>query len=70
MRAVVMRAFGAPETAEIADLPYPEPGPEEIVVAMRAAGVNYPDLLVVEGRYQHKPPLPFTPGKELAGEVV
>ena len=70
MRAVVMRAFGAPETAEIADLPDPEPGPEEIVVAMRAAGVNYPDLLVVEGRYQHKPPLPFTPGKELAGEVV
>jgi len=70
MRAVVMRAFGAPETAEIADLPDPEPGPGELVVAMRAAGVNYPDLLVVEGRYQHKPPLPFTPGKELAGEVV
>lgn len=70
MRAVVMRAFGAPETAEIVDLPNPEPGPGELVVAMHAAGVNYPDLLVVEGRYQHKPPLPFTPGKELAGEVI
>lgn len=70
MRAVVMRAFGAPETAEIVELPDPEPGPGELVVAMRAAGVNYPDLLVVEGRYQHKPPLPFTPGKELAGEVI
>lgn len=70
MRAVVMRAFGAPETAETVNLPDPEPGPGEIIVAMRAAGVNYPDLLVVEGRYQHKPPLPFTPGKELAGEVL
>lgn len=70
MRAVLMRAFGSPETAEIAELPDPEPGPGELVVAMHAAGVNFPDLLVVEGRYQHKPPLPFTPGKELAGEVI
>jgi len=70
MRAVVMRAFGPCETAEVVELPDPEPGPGEIVVGMRAAGVNYPDLLVVEGRYQHKPPLPFTPGKELAGEVL
>lgn len=70
MRAMVMREFGAPETAECVDLPDPEPGPGEVVVRMRAAGVNYPDLLVVEGRYQHKPPLPFTPGKELAGEVL
>lgn len=70
MRAVVMRAFGAPETAAIVDLPNPLARPDELVVEMHAAGVNYPDLLVVEGRYQHKPPLPFTPGKELAGVVV
>ncbi|MEQ8817649.1 MAG: NADPH:quinone oxidoreductase family protein [Thalassobaculum sp.] len=70
MRAMVMRGFGPPETAESVELPDPEPGPGEVVVRMRAAGVNYPDLLVVEGRYQHKPPLPFTPGKELAGEVL
>ncbi|MEQ9332353.1 NADPH:quinone oxidoreductase family protein [Thalassobaculum sp.] len=70
MRAMVMREFGPPETAESVELPDPEPGPGEVVVRMRAAGVNYPDLLVVEGRYQHKPPLPFTPGKELAGEVL
>ena len=70
MRAMVMREFGPPETAECVELPDPEPGPGEVVVRMRAAGVNYPDLLVVEGRYQHKPPLPFTPGKELAGEVL
>lgn len=70
MRAVVVSAFGPPEGAVVVDRPEPEPGPGEIVVGVRAAGVNYPDLLVVEGRYQHKPPLPFTPGKELAGEVL
>ncbi|MDF1791539.1 MAG: NADPH:quinone oxidoreductase family protein [Thalassobaculaceae bacterium] len=70
MRAVVMEAFGAPEQAVLKDLPAPVPGPGEVVVRTRAAGVNYPDLLVVEGKYQHKPPLPFTPGKELAGEIV
>jgi len=70
MRAVVMRAFGPPESGEIADLPDPVPGPGEVLIRSRAAGVNYPDLLVIEGRYQHKPPLPFTPGKELAGEVA
>jgi NADPH2:quinone reductase len=64
-----MAAFGAPSTATIEDLPTPEPGKAEVRVAMRAAGVNYPDLLVMTGAYQHKPPLPFTPGKELAGEV-
>jgi len=70
MHAVVMRAFGPAENAEFVELPDPAPGPGEAVVRTRAAGVNYPDLLVVEGRYQHKPPLPFTPGKELAGEVL
>lgn len=70
MRAVVMEAFGAPETALVKDLPSPVAGPGEVVIRNRAAGVNYPDLLVVEGKYQHKPPLPFTPGKELAGEIL
>ncbi len=70
MRAMVMADVGSPEQAELRDLPAPEPGPGEVVVRTRAAGVNYPDLLVIEGRYQHKPPLPFTPGKELAGEIA
>lgn len=70
MRAMVMEAFGAPETGVLQDLPSPTPGPGEVIVRTRAAGVNYPDLLVVEGKYQHKPPLPFTPGKELAGEIA
>lgn len=70
MRAVVMEAFGPPETALVKELPSEAPGPGEVLVRARAAGVNYPDLLVVEGKYQHKPPLPFTPGKELAGEIA
>jgi NADPH2:quinone reductase len=70
MRAVVMDAFGRPEDAVLRDLPSPAPGPGEVLVRTRAAGVNYPDLLVMEGSYQHKPPLPFTPGKELAGEIA
>jgi NADPH2:quinone reductase len=70
MRAVMMEAFGAPETSVVKDLPSPVLGPGQVAIRTRAAGVNYPDLLVVEGKYQHKPPLPFIPGKELAGEIT
>ncbi len=70
MRAVMMEAFGAPQTAVVKDMPSPVPGPDQVAIRTRAAGVNYPDLLVVEGKYQVKPPLPFIPGKELAGEIT
>lgn len=69
MKAVVARAFGPIERLEVADLPDPVPGPGEVVVDVVAAGVNYPDLLVVGGKYQILPKLPFTPGKEAAGIV-
>ncbi|MDP6951951.1 MAG: NADPH:quinone oxidoreductase family protein, partial [Alphaproteobacteria bacterium] len=48
----------------------PEPGPDEALVRISHAGVNFPDKLVVEGKYQHKPALPFVPGREIAGEVI
>jgi NADPH2:quinone reductase len=48
----------------------PEPGPNEVVVAVRAASLNFPDLLIVHGRYQIKPPLPFIPGSEFSGEIL
>ena len=70
MKAIVCRAFGAPEALRLETMPDPEPGPGEVAIAAHAIGVNYPDLLVVAGRYQTLPPLPFTPGKELAGIVV
>jgi len=58
-----------PAALRWANLPRPEPSPGEVRVAIRAASLNFPDLLIVQGRYQHKPPLPFVPGAELAGIV-
>lgn len=69
-RAILCRAPGPPEQLVFATLPRPALQPHELRVKIRAAGVNYPDLLQVAGRYQHKPPLPFVPGFEAAGEIV
>jgi NADPH2:quinone reductase len=70
MRAVVVEQFGPVEQATVRELADPQPGPGEVLIETRAIGVNFPDILVMEGRYQVKPPLPFIPGKELAGVVV
>ena len=51
------------------ELPTPEPGPGEVRVAIKAASLNFPDLLIVQNKYQFKPPLPFVPGSEYAGVV-
>lgn len=56
MKAVIVNTFGAVEGLKIVDLPDPVPGPGEVLVEVVAAGVNYPDLLVAEGRYQNRPP--------------
>ncbi|MCB5410289.1 NADPH:quinone oxidoreductase family protein [Pseudogemmobacter faecipullorum] len=58
------------ESASLTELPVPVPGPGEVLVRIRAAGLNFADLLMVQGRYQVRNPLPFIPGLELAGEVV
>ena len=52
------------------ELPDPEPGPGQVLVRVRAVACNFPDILLCQGRYQEKPALPFTPGMEIAGEVV
>jgi NADPH2:quinone reductase len=70
MRAVVCSEFAPIDQLRIEDRPDPTPGPGKVVVAVRAAGVNYVDGLFVQGKYQIKPPLPFTPGGEVAGDVV
>ena len=70
MRAVVCRCYGPPEDLAVEDLADPTPGPGQLVVRVRAAAVNFPDVLLVAGKYQVKIPVPFTPGSELAGEVV
>lgn len=70
MRAVVVARPGDCPRIGIADVPDPHPGPGEVVVDVAAADTNYPDLLVVEGRYQVRPPPPFSPGKGAAGVVA
>jgi NADPH2:quinone reductase len=70
MRALVVEALSNDYSGcHLKDIPTPDPGPGEVRVKVRAASVNFPDLLMTRGEYQHKPPLPFIPGLELAGEI-
>ncbi|KVE25792.1 NADPH:quinone oxidoreductase [Burkholderia singularis] len=69
MRAIVCETFGPPSSLRVAELPSPEPGPKQIVVTTKVASVNFPDALIIEGKYQFKPEPPFVPGCELAGIV-
>ncbi len=70
MRAIRIHQLGGLDALKLEDIPSPEPGPGEIRVAVHAAGVNFADTLMIKGSYQHKPPLPFTPGMEAAGDVI
>jgi NADPH2:quinone reductase len=69
MKAILCKQFGPPETLVFEELPSPRPGPGEVVVSVKAASVNFPDVLIIQNKYQFKPPLPFSPGSELAGVV-
>src|SRR5262247_1549009 len=69
MKAMLSRRAGGPETLDLEELPDPQPGAGEVLLAVKACGVNYPDLLIIEDRYQFKPPRPFAPGGEVAGIV-
>lgn len=69
MKAMLSRAIGGPETLEFADLPDPAPKPGEVLIAVKACGVNYPDFLIIQDLYQFKPQRPFAPGGEVSGVV-
>lgn len=69
MRAVLCHEFGPPESLKIEEIAPPEPGEGQVAVAVHAAGVNFADTLIIEGKYQDKPPMPFSPGLEAAGVV-
>jgi NADPH:quinone reductase len=69
MRAVLCKSFGPPESLIVEDVPSLTPGPGEVVVSVKAAGVNFPDVLIVQNKYQLKPPPPFSPGSEVSGVV-
>ena len=70
MRALVCHAYGPVEQLTIEDVPKPEPKAGEILVRVGAAGVSFAAMLGIQGKHQNKPPLPFVPGNEIAGEVV
>ena len=69
MRALLSHEPGGPETLRLEELPDPLAGPGQLLVRVRACSINYPDVLIIEDKYQLKPPRPFAPGSEIAGEI-
>jgi NADPH2:quinone reductase len=69
MKALLCKQHGDPETLVVDDAPTPEPGENQVLIRVHAAGVNFPDTLIIQNKYQFKPALPFAPGGECAGIV-
>ncbi|MEA3032840.1 MAG: NADPH:quinone reductase [Sphingomonadales bacterium] len=69
MKALLSTAPGGPETLVLTELPDPEAGPGQLLVQVKACAINYPDVLIIEDKYQFKPPRPFAPGGEIAGII-
>ncbi|MGR8947812.1 MAG: NADPH:quinone oxidoreductase family protein [Gammaproteobacteria bacterium] len=69
MKALLSEAIGGPESLVIRDIDAPQPASDEVCIQVKACGVNYPDSLIIEDKYQIKPPRPFAPGGEVAGEI-
>jgi len=69
MKAVLCKDWGPPDALVVEDIPSPKPGKGQVLVSVKASGVNFPDVLLIQNKYQFKPELPFTPGSEIAGVV-
>src|SRR5258707_4491060 len=69
MKAVLCKAYGPPESLVIEDVEPLKPGRGQVVIGVKACGVNFPDTLIIQGKYQFKPAMPFSPGGEVAGIV-
>src|SRR4051794_34173026 len=69
MKAVLCKAYGPPDSLVVEEIASPVAGPGEAVISVKAASVNFPDVLIIQNKYQFKPPLPFSPGSEAAGVV-
>jgi NADPH2:quinone reductase len=70
MKALLCKAYGTPESLVLDDHQLPAVGPKDLRLRVHAAGVNFPDVLMIEGKYQFKPDFPFAPGGEVAGDVL
>lgn len=69
MKAMLCKAYGPPDSLVLTDLPSPKPEAGQVLIDVKAAGVNFPDVLIIQNKYQFKPALPFAPGGEVAGVV-
>ncbi len=69
MKAVLCKTWGPPDALVVEDIPSPKPGKGQLLVSVKASGVNFPDVLLIQNKYQFKPELPFSPGSEIAGVV-
>lgn len=69
MKAILCRSYGPPSKLDYADVPDPVPQPNEVVIDVKACSVNFPDTLIIQGLYQFKPEMPFSPGSDVAGVV-
>src|SRR5262245_60329253 len=69
MKAIVCQQYGPPDSLVVQEIPSPKAGAGEVVISVKAASLNFPDVLIIQNKYQTKPPLPFSPGSELAGVV-
>jgi NADPH2:quinone reductase len=69
MKAIVCEKYGPPSDLVLKDLPALTPGEKEVVIQVKACSLNFPDTLIIQGKYQYKPALPFTPGSDIAGIV-
>ncbi len=69
MKAVLCKTWGPPDALVVEDIPSPVPGKGQLLVSVKASGVNFPDVLLIQNKYQFKPDLPFSPGSEIAGVV-
>jgi NADPH2:quinone reductase len=69
MKAVLCKQHGLPDTLVVEDIPSPKAGAKQVVISVKACGVNFPDALIIQNKYQFKPELPFSPGGEVAGVV-
>jgi NADPH2:quinone reductase len=70
MKAMLCKEYGPPESLVLSETEAPKPGERDVRIRVRAAGVNFPDVLMIQGKYQFKPPFPFAPGAEAAGDVL
>src|SRR5438034_9219088 len=69
MKAVLCKNWGPPDSLVVEEVPSPAPGKGQLLVSVKASGVNFPDVLLIQNKYQFKPELPFSPGSECAGVV-